>query len=129
MVALLAEGNPGAMQHLIALYQASPQADPSNVLGGFGAWLNLDQLGIYGSAIYVLVGDICGHNATRALAVLRATNLGMFSPEVLLDACRRQDYSGRALVPVAKLYNLVRARLGNFDQAGAAGFTDEELVS
>jgi hypothetical protein len=128
MLNALAQGNPGAMQHLIALYQAAPQAEPTDGMKGLGPWLNLDRLGIYGTDIYILVGDICRHNPTRAIAVLRAVGLGMFEPEVLVDACHRQDYSGRALVPVAKLYNQVRARLGNFDEANAAAFTDEELI-
>jgi hypothetical protein len=41
------------------------------------------------------------------MAVLRAVQLGKFSGTVLADACHKQDYSGRKLVPVESLYKQV----------------------
>jgi hypothetical protein len=114
VVVKMSEGNPGAMNVIMQLLQ--PNAiDPDNLMGGLGAILTLDSIGIYGSAIYVLNSDLCGGNLAKMLAVLRATQLGFFSREVLKDACHRQDYSGRKLVPVEKLYLKVKEHLPNFD--------------
>ncbi len=86
------------------------------MLGGLGAVLSLDSFGIYGSDIYILHNDICDRNLARMLAVLRATQLGMFDSNILKDACHRQDRSGKDIVPVEELYVNVKKRLPNFDK-------------
>lgn len=110
----MSDGNPGAMNVLMQLLQPN-NIDPDNVMGGMGVILTLDSIGIYGSDIYVLNSDLCERNLAKMLAVLRATQLGLFSRETLKDACHRQDYSGRELVPVEELYLKVKERLPNFD--------------
>lgn len=116
----LSEGNPGALNALMRLYQAVPTTDPKNALGGLGAWLSLDTLGIYGSSIYVLVNDVCERNEYRALALLRAHQLGYVSAEILRAASIRQDRTGGELLDVAALYHQVQQALGDFDLAGNA---------
>lgn len=124
---VMAEGNPGAVDILIRLFQAAPAADPRGAMGGFAPILMLDTLGIYGSPIYVLSADVCGRNVVRLMAVLRAVQLGLIPPATVQDAASRQDRSGTNLVPVLDLYKQVRARLSDFDVAGAANYTAEEL--
>lgn len=112
----MSEGNPGAMNVLMQLLsEQSKTIDPDNMLGGLGVVLSLDSIGIYGTDIYVLNSDLCDRNLAKMLAVLRACQLGLFSRDVLKDACHRQDYSGRNLVPVDDLYLKVKERLPNFD--------------
>lgn len=111
----MCEGNPGALNVLV-LIMNSENIDPENTMGGIGVILFLDTLGIYGSDIYVLHNDICENDIVKTLAVLRATQFGMFSGIELKHACSRQDYSGKSLVPVEDLYLKVKDRLPKFNQ-------------
>jgi hypothetical protein len=126
-ITAMTDGNPGAMNAIVTIMQAAPAIDPKGAMGGFGPIMNLDMFGIYGSSIYVLFSDICGKNAARMIAVVRATQLGMFSARELQNASNRQDYSGRDMVPVLDLYKKVRERLPDFDTDNAAGFNADEL--
>lgn len=114
VVVKMSNGNPGAMNVLMQLLKPN-NIDPDNIMGGLGVILSLDTLGIYGTDIYVLNSDICGRELSKMIAVIRATQLGLFSGSILKDACNRQDYSGRELVPVEELYLKVKERLPNFD--------------
>ncbi|MCV9929495.1 hypothetical protein OIU83_17675 [Flavobacterium sp. LS1R49] len=117
VVAKMSEGNFGAMGVLVNMLKKDTEAiDPDNLMGGLGVILYLDALGIYGTDIYVLHNDICDSNLVKTLAVLRATQLGIFSAMVLNDACHRQDGSGKNLIPVDELYLKVKEHLPRFDE-------------
>lgn len=113
-VAKMSEGNFGAMDALMGLLK-SDHIDPDNMMGGLGVVLFLDTLGIYGTDIYVLYSDICSKDLPKMMAVLRAVQLGLFPRVILKDACSRQDYSGRQLVPVDDLYLKVKEKLPRFN--------------
>lgn len=113
----MVEGNMGAMNVCMSLIKEGEQIDPQNIMGGFGFILDLDREGIYGTDIYVFWNDICNRETSKMMAVLRAVQLGFFSGEVLANACHRQDYSGRSMVPVDELYQKVIERLPKFDLA------------
>lgn len=85
-------------------------------MGPFGTIMNLDSYGIYGTDIYVLYSDICNRQVNKTIAVVRATQLGLLLGSTLKDACGRQDYSGRDLIPVEDLYKQVCEKLPNFDK-------------
>lgn len=110
----MSEGNPGALTVLVSIL-SSDSIDPDNGLGGLGVILNLDSLGIYGTDIYILHNDICEGDIVKTLAVLRAVQLGFFSGDLLKATSHAQDRSGKALVPVDKLYAKVKERLPNFN--------------
>lgn len=120
-VSKMSEGNPGALSAMMSILQVTRKVDPNAVMGGLGVILLLDTYEIYGSSIYVLWSDVCERNTVKMLAVLRATQLGMFSSETLKNASNRQDYSGKELVPVDKLYLKVKERLPSFDIDNTAG--------
>lgn len=111
----LAEGNPGALTAMMQMFKAIPTVDPDNIFGGLGVLMSLDTFGIYGTDIYVLFSDICDRDAAKTIAVLRATQLGLFNNVKLADACHRQDHSGREMVPVDELCVKVKERLPNFN--------------
>ncbi len=116
IVIKMAEGNPGAMNVIIELLKPKTiDIDPDNIMGGVGSILLMDTFGIYGTDIYILHNDICDRNIVKTIAVLRATQLGMFDMKILKDACHRQDRSGKQLVPVEELYLKVKTRLPRFD--------------
>lgn len=115
VISKMSEGNIGAMNVCMLLIAEGGNIDRQNIMGGFGFILDLDREGIYGTDIYVFWNDICNRELPKMIAVLRAVQLGFFNGRVLADACHRQDYSGRDLVPVNDLYNKVIERLPNFD--------------
>lgn len=108
-------GNPGAIVALTEIFKRGNRIDPDDFMQGMSSILLLDTYEIYGSAIYVLYSDICEKNLAKMMAVIRATQLGIFSSYILKDACSRQDYSGKKLIPVDELYEKVKARLPRFD--------------
>lgn len=111
----MAEGNMGAMTAMMEIIKIAPEVDPNAFMGGLGSILLMDTFEIYGTDIYVLWSDICERNTVKMLAVLRATQLGLFSSKTLKDASNRQDYSGKNLVPVDELYQKVKEKLPEFD--------------
>ena len=116
VIAKMVEGNFGAMNACMCLLKEGEKIAPQSVMGGFGNILDLDREGIYGTDIYVFWSDICEKNTAKMIAVLRAVQLGLFSGRVLADACHRQDYSGREMVPVDELYSKVKEQLEMFDR-------------
>lgn len=116
-ISKMVEGNIGAINACISLIKEGEKTDPQNMMGGFGCILDLDREGIYGTDIYVFWNDICNQETSKMIAVLRAVQLGFFSGRVLADACHRQDYSGRSMIPVEELYKMVIERLPAFDLA------------
>lgn len=111
----MSDGNPGAMNVLMEILSKGKYIDPNDPMQGLGSVLMLDTLEIYGTDIYVLHNDICERNLARTLAVIRSTQLGFFDGSILKNACSRQDYSGKEMIPVHTLYMKVKERLPNFD--------------
>lgn len=72
----MVDGNPGAIQALMAIMDKHDQIDPQAMLGGIGAVMMLDEWGIYGSSIYVLYSDKCGRDVRKMLMLMRAVQLG-----------------------------------------------------
>lgn len=114
VIVKMSEGNPGAMTALMEILNKGAEIDPDDFMGGLGAVLSLDSDGIYGTDIYVLWSDICDRNTAKMLSVLRACQLGFFNRQTLIDACNRQDRSGKNMIPVEELYLKVKERLPNF---------------
>ncbi|MFH6945136.1 hypothetical protein [Flavobacterium sp. FlaQc-50] len=114
VLAKMSDGNFGAVDALMKLL-ASDHVDPDNYFGGLGVILTLDTWQIYGTDIYVLYSDICDKDIVKMIAVLRATQMGLFAESLLKDACSRQDYSGRDIVPVNELYEKVKQKLPKFN--------------
>lgn len=111
----MSDGNPGALMAMMDLIKQCPTIDPEFALGGLGLICFLDEWGIYGTDIYVLHSDICERKTNHTIAVIRATQLGLFSHDKLISAAHKQDRSGRKDVPVEDLYNRVCEELPNFD--------------
>lgn len=117
VITKLSDGNPGAMNAILALYKAAPTIDPDSSLGGIGPLLALDSHRIYGSDIYILHNYLCNSDPVKTIAVLRAASLGFIPGYRIKEACHRQDRPGLNPVDVENLYNQVRVRLPNFDKS------------
>lgn len=116
LITKMSDGNPGAATVLMEMVSKGRFVDPQSLHLGFGGVFTLDTLGIYGTDIYVLWSDICGKQLNKTLAVLRAHQLGLFDGDTIKDACSRQDYSGRNMIPVEELYLKVKEQLTDFDK-------------
>lgn len=91
----LSEGNFGALNVCTQLLRYGPAIDPQG-LHGFGAFLNLDSLHIYGSRIWLLYKDICGENIVMMAACLRGWQLGIVNQKDLLKAIDNAESGNRA---------------------------------
>jgi hypothetical protein len=81
----MADGNPGAAAFLVELVRA-----------GFKGQAVIDKIkeyGIKGTDLYVLWSDICGRDERKVMQLVAKC-----PKDILVDACSRQDYSGRQLV-------------------------------
>jgi len=114
-IAAMSGGNYGAWDALTRIFKHGEDIDPELRNNAMLPIQALDAFGIYGTDIYVLYNDICQRDLPKTLAVIKAASLQIFSSDVLKDACSRQDYSGRELVPVFDLYDKIRYRFPNFN--------------
>jgi len=106
----MAEGNPGAITALTAIYKAEPTADPKSFWQGLGGILNLDSLEIYGPRIWMLFSDVCDRDPVAMLAVLRANQLGFLNATALNHAIDNRGYG----IDVVDLHRQVKNRLSEF---------------
>lgn len=83
----LAQGNPGALTFLMLLI------DDSNLIHAIPIVDKVSKCNIVGTALYILWSDLCNKDMT--IVEKLCTNC---PNDVLIDACSRQDYSGRELV-------------------------------
>jgi hypothetical protein len=88
----MSDGNPGALTVMSQLYQDVPTIDPMNIMGGLGAIMELDSLGIYGPRIWMLYKDVCGQDVEKTNWMIRAVQLGVISES---DINHRIDNHGR----------------------------------
>lgn len=92
----LSEGNPGAINACCLLIKDGGHIYP--YIDGFEYIKNLDNIGIYGTDIYVLWNDICQCDLAKMISLLRIAIRDPYKANLLKDACGRQDYSGRKLL-------------------------------
>lgn len=112
--AKLCEGNPGAMSAIVNMSAIAPEVDPQNFAGSFGPLMHLDSCGIYGSGIYVLWNDLCNCDSKLAIAVLRATQLGIVNKDTLREGCLKHDRSIKTMIDPNEVYQQVKSRLSLF---------------
>ena len=83
----LADGNPGAMTFLIQIIS------DDNLIHCLPIMSKIESTGIKGTDLYVMYSDLCNKD------MLLVKKLCLACPnDILIDACSRQDYSGRELV-------------------------------
>lgn len=75
-IVALADGVPGAITVLAEMVKHSERIDPNAAFGAWNPLLLLDSTQCYGSRIWMLYKDVCGHDLVKTLAVLRAVQLG-----------------------------------------------------
>lgn len=75
----MCEGNPGALTVCVQILKEAERIDPDAIMGGIGAILSLDTLGLYGSRIWMLYKDVCEEDIPTMLAVLRGWQMGLIT--------------------------------------------------
>jgi hypothetical protein len=82
------QGNPGALTFLMELLHTE------NIPRSISIMSKLEELtSIRGTNLYVLWSDLCGKDLKVVEQLCKNC-----PDEILVDACSRQDYSGRELV-------------------------------
>ena len=82
----LSDGNPGAITCLVGLVSNNP-------IAGLDILPVIKEYGIKGTDLYVLWSDLCNKDYSLMQKLCKEC-----PKEILIDACSRQDYSGRELV-------------------------------
>ena len=114
----LAGGNPGALEALWSFFPVITDIFKEHQGEAlFQIFMFLDTYRIYGTDIYVFWSDICEKDTFKTIAVIEACKIGLFDARILADACHRQDYSGRDMVPVCDLVKQVCERSPFFQRA------------
>lgn len=85
----LCQGNPGALHFLQKLLMGSDE----DLLAGSKIIPVIKEYGIKGTDLYILWSDLCDRDVKKVLMLCERC-----PKEILIDACSRQDYSGRKLV-------------------------------
>ncbi len=106
----MCEGNPGALTVCVNILKNGEQIDPDGAMGGLGALLLLDTLGVYGSKIWMLFKDVCDSDVSTMLAVLRGWQLGMLTEKQIHHAIGNR---GQGL-NIPETCQMVSERLPNF---------------
>jgi hypothetical protein len=86
----MSEGSPGAVTVLVELMKSEPAIDPESDLGGIGSIMAMDDLGIYGSHIWILFKDVCKSNVGNVVTLFRATRLGLIDSQKVVEASRER---------------------------------------
>ncbi len=105
-------GNPGALTVCMSIMKEGGKIDPQG-LGGLGALLKMDTLGIYEHRIWGLYKDVCKENLEKMFGVLRANQLGFVSAAVLNEAVNNRGTG----IDVDNLFDQVCKRLPKFAKA------------
>lgn len=106
----MSEGNPGAVSVLAKMLKEGGTVDPDGFMGGLGAILSLDTLGIRGHKIWMLWKDVSGQKLGIMLGLLRANQLGFLSKAGLLHAIENRG----AGLDIPALLAQVKERLPAF---------------
>ena len=115
IVMKMCEGNPGAINVIMEMLNTeNNKIDPDSLMGGLIKILSLDDMGIYGSDIYVLYNDLCDKQVVKVFALLRGHQLGFLDTSTLKNACSKQDRSGKKMIDFKYVYNNVLNELPNF---------------
>lgn len=107
----LGEGNPGAMTVLIRVYQKAASIDPY-IGDPLMYLLQLDSLGIYGKDIWLLYKDVCKENLSHTLAMVRAWQMAIISPEDLHATIQSW---GKGPLNVQKVCQKLKQDMPNFN--------------
>ena len=109
MLLKLSEGNPGALSVCMQVLEKGSKIDLDSA-SPIITLLTFDDLGIYGSRIWMLYKDVCHEDLTNMLGVLRGHQLGYVTEWQLNHAI---DHRGNGL-DVESVLSQVKEFLPNF---------------
>lgn len=112
-VVKLCQGNVGALNVLMQIIKDGKSIDPDSALENIGPLLHLDDLGIYGSNIWILYKERCEQNINKLIALLRANQLGFISDEKIRYLSEEHSFDFRH-EDLTEIYNKVKERLPDF---------------
>ncbi len=90
IVSKISAGNPGCLATLVRLVKEHDEIDPEAMLGAVGMMMTFDDMEIYGTDIYILLGDKCGGDMRRFIMMMRAIQLGFLSQSKVIEMAKDQ---------------------------------------
>ena len=87
----MCDGNPGGLTAMMDIFENYAAIDPQSMLGGLGVIMTFDDMGIYGTDIYVLWSDKCDRNIRNVAVLMRAVQLGLFPRSELVEMAKDQS--------------------------------------
>lgn len=114
----LAQGNPGAITAVAILMKESEKIDPQNFAKELAPLLELDELELRGSQIWLLFKDICGEDPVNVFVLFRARQLGLIPRDAINKAVERCDQRQPHLLDVIGLRTKVQEQLVSFYRGG-----------
>jgi hypothetical protein len=90
VIVKMANGNPGCLSFIIGLLSNHDKIDPQAMLGGMGVLMIFDDMGLYGTDIYVLYKDKCGEDIRKVVMLLRAAQLGFYPRSKIIEMAKDQ---------------------------------------
>lgn len=112
----MANGNPGAATVLAGLFKESPKIDPDAAMPEIMNIFALDDLGIYGSDIWILFKDSCCQNIEYLALLLRAFQLGFVDGDEVVAASKDRPRSCNYAFDFPALLAKVKERLPAFGE-------------
>jgi len=91
VVIKMAEGNPGAMTAIIDIVNNLAAIDPQDTLGYLSILFQLDEMGLYGTDIYILYNDKCNKDVRKMIMLFRAVQLGYLPQEKIIEMGKDQS--------------------------------------
>lgn len=119
IVVKMSDGNPGAINVMMALIKQGEKIDPDNMLGGVGAILWLDTERIYGPKIWVLFKDVCKSKVLNIFTIMRYQQYGFHyrlgNTELYFELKfgAHHEWLG-TLPPFEEMLTKVKSKLPNF---------------
>lgn len=113
----MGDGVPGAIVILSAIFRDGEAIDPQAALGGLHHILLMDDMGIYGSHIWILYKYICNQDLRSMIALIRAHQLGFITETEIKNAIAAEERHVKHTLNIPSLVAQVEAELEGFQKA------------
>ncbi len=111
----MSDGNPGALNVLIAMGTQVPVIDPANVFAQLAGMMLLDGAGIYGSRIYLLHNDLCDRSMVKVVTILRCIQMGLIPREGVYEWLDQCDTGPTPSINFESYYSALKVKLPDFN--------------
>jgi hypothetical protein len=114
VIAKMAGSSTQATSILMQMVSKGELIDPDNMMGGLGAILSMDTIGIYEEDIYRMYKHVCMEDLTLVFSMLRGVTLGIIPPYELTSNVSVGSRAEMSYDRKIQILEQVQARLPRF---------------